>query len=136
MRPRLAYVAALLALACDTGGGSGGAVARDSLTQRQRDSILAPSSIPGAAGGDGDAHAGVDHDHPLLADAEHPGWGEWLLGFFRPRNFVFGLSGFGLTGTLLTLFGTGAPFTLLAAAGMGAGFFAISHGVFTFLRRS
>ena len=50
MRPRLAYVAALLALACDTGGGSGGAVARDSLTQRQRDSILAQSSIPGAAG--------------------------------------------------------------------------------------
>jgi hypothetical protein len=93
------------------------------------------------AGGDGDAHtgagdAGVHHDHPLIADAEHPGGGEWLLGLFRPRNLMFGFSGFGLTGTLLTLVGSGAAATLLAAVGMGAGFFVVSHAVFTFLRRS
>jgi hypothetical protein len=49
MRLRIAGVAALLALACDGGAGDR-AVARDSLTQRQRDSILAQSSIPGARG--------------------------------------------------------------------------------------
>lgn len=88
------------------------------------------------AGGDGDGHGGVGHDHSLLADAEHPGLGELLLGLFRPRNFVFGLAGFGLTGTLLTWIKAGGAFTLLAAGAMGAGFFVLSHAVFTFLRRS
>ncbi|MGH7568920.1 MAG: hypothetical protein ACREL9_08130 [Gemmatimonadales bacterium] len=38
-----------LAFACGEGGG-GSAQAGDSLTQRQRDSILAQSRIPGARG--------------------------------------------------------------------------------------
>lgn len=51
MTLRLACVATLLALACDGGSGArDAAVSRDTLTQRQRDSILAQSSIPGAAG--------------------------------------------------------------------------------------
>lgn len=88
------------------------------------------------SGGHGDTDAGVDHDHPVLADADHPGWGEWVLGFFRPRNFIFGLSGFGMSGTLLTVLDAGGAFTLLAAGAMGTGFFLLSHVVFTFLRRS
>jgi hypothetical protein len=46
---RLLAAMALFALACDT-GGSGNAAAADTLTQRQRDSILAQSNIPGATG--------------------------------------------------------------------------------------
>lgn len=100
------------------------------------------------AGGDHDAGGGADTDtpdlgghgveteHPLLADAEHPGFGEAVLSLFRPRNFIFLLAGFGLTGTLLTLLRTGAAFTFLAALAMGTGFFLLSHAVFTLLRRS
>jgi len=84
------------------------------------------------AGGDGDG----DHGTHLFADAEHPGFGELLLGFFRPRNFIFGLSGFGLTGTALTLLGAAAPLTALLAGTFGAGFFLTSHAVFALLRRS
>jgi hypothetical protein len=84
------------------------------------------------AGGDG----GADHHGPLFADAEHPGFGELLLGFFRPRNFVFGLAGFGLTGTVLTLLDAGPALTLLCATIFGVGFFLTSHGLFTLLRRS
>lgn len=89
-------------------------------------------SLIGGGNGDGD----VGHDHPVLADAEHPGFGELLLGFLRPRNLIFGLAGFGLTGTVLTWLGGGAAFTPLAAAGMGTAFFLLSHVVFTFLRKS
>ena len=39
----------LLIVACDT-GSRGGAASSDTLTQRQRDSILAQSKIPGARG--------------------------------------------------------------------------------------
>jgi hypothetical protein len=86
--------------------------------------------------GGGDADHDVGHDHPVLADADHPGFGELVLAFLRPRNFIFGAAGFGLTGTLLTILGAGAGFTLLAASTMGAGFFLLSHGVFTLLKRA
>lgn len=76
------------------------------------------------------------HDHPVLADADHPGFGELVLAFLKPRNFIFGAAGFGLTGTVLTLLGAGPLFTPLAAAGMGAAFFLVSHGVFTLLHRT
>lgn len=86
------------------------------------------------AGGDGDH--GADHDHSFIASADHPGWGELVLAFFRPRNFVFAAAAFGLTGTLLTLLQTNAALTLLASAGLGAGFFFVSHVVFQLLKRS
>ena len=87
------------------------------------------------AGGDAGHDAGSG-DHPMLADAEHPAFAEAVLSFFRPRNFVFFLAGFGLAGTALTLVGTGAGFTLVAALVMGGGFFLLSHFVFTLLRRT
>jgi hypothetical protein len=107
--------------------------------------LLAMSLLAGGGGGhDVDTGAGGDlgvaHDvevsHPMLADAEHPGFGEAVLSFFRPRNIIFFLAGFGLTGTLLTVIGSRPVFTLLAALGMGSGFFLLSHVVFTFLRRA
>jgi hypothetical protein len=84
--------------------------------------------------GVGDHHAG--HDHPVLADADHPGLGELVLALLRPRNFIFGFAGFGLTGTVLTLLSAGPLLTPLAAGGMGVGFFFLSHVVFTLLRRT
>lgn len=102
--------------------------------------LLALSLVAGGDGGhDVSGEIGghdVDVDHPVLADAEHPGFGEAVLSFFRPRNLIFFLAGFGLTGTLLTLIRTGAVFTFAAALGMGAGFFLLSHVVFTLLRRA
>lgn len=46
------WIAALIPvlLAACGGGHSGASAARDTLTERQRDSILAQSRIPGAAG--------------------------------------------------------------------------------------
>lgn len=84
--------------------------------------------------GVGDHHGG--HDHPVLADADHPGVGELVLAFLKPRNFIFGAAGFGLTGTVLTLLGAGPLLTPLAAAAMGLGFFFVSHIVFTLLQRT
>ena len=102
--------------------------------------LLAMSLLAGGDGGhDVSGEIGghdVEVDHPLLADAEHPGFGEAVLSFFRPRNIIFFLAGFGVTGTILTLMRTGFLFTLLAALGMGTGFFFLSHIVFTLLRRS
>ncbi len=50
MDRRLSVALTLLALACggSDGGGSQQTVNRDTLTQRQKDSILAQSKIPGA----------------------------------------------------------------------------------------
>lgn len=103
--------------------------------------LLALSLFAGGDGGhDAAGDLGGGHDveagHSVLADAEHPGFGEAVLSLFRPRNFIFFLAGFGLTGTLLTLIRTGAPFTLVAALGMGTGFHLLSHVVFTLLRRT
>jgi len=83
-----------------------------------------------------DTHHDVGHDHPVLADADHPGVGELVLAFLRPRNFIFGAAGFGLTGTLLTLLHAGPVFTPLAAATMGTGFFFLSHIVFAALKHT
>lgn len=43
-------VGILLAIGCGGSGGSGGRAAGDTLTERQRDSILSKSKIPGASG--------------------------------------------------------------------------------------
>lgn len=40
----------LVLWACDSGSGGEGRATEDTLTQRQRDSILAQSKIPGARG--------------------------------------------------------------------------------------
>lgn len=97
--------------------------------------LLAIGLVAGNDGGSG-TDSDVGAGHPGLADAAHPGFGEAVFSLFRPRNFIFLLAGFGLTGTLLTFIGAGAVFTFLAALGMGSGFFLLSHVVFTWLRRS
>jgi hypothetical protein len=83
-----------------------------------------------------DVGAGGGDDHPVLADADHPGLGELVLVFLRPRNLIFGLAGFGLTGTLLTLLHAGPLLTPVASATMGTGFLFLSHAVFTALKRT
>lgn len=88
------------------------------------------------AGHDTHHDVGAGHDHPLVADADHPGVGELVIAFLRPRNLIFGMAGFGLTGTLLTLLRAGPLLTPVAAAGMGTGFLFLSHAVFTALKRT
>jgi hypothetical protein len=46
---RLAIVAGILVAACSGGSSSSSRVNRDTLSERQQDSILAKSSIPGAS---------------------------------------------------------------------------------------
>lgn len=98
-------------------------------------SLLAGGDGGHDVAGDLGGHA-IGADHPMLADAAHPGFGEAVLSLFRPRNFIFFLAGFGLSGTLLTLIRSGRVFTLVAALIMGGGFFLLSHVVFTLLRRT
>lgn len=59
-------------------------------------SQLAGDQDHGGAGDHGGGGGG-DHGH----DVGVHGPGELLLGFFRPRNLIFFLAAFGLTGTLL-----------------------------------
>jgi hypothetical protein len=47
---RLAAIVVLTTVACGGGSNSQQTVNRDTLTQRQKDSILAQSKIPGASG--------------------------------------------------------------------------------------
>ena len=47
---RFLFCMVLTLLAACGGGKSGGSAARDTLTERQKDSILAQSKIPGAIG--------------------------------------------------------------------------------------
>ena len=86
-------------------------------------------------GSDHDAGGGAgDHGHGPDLAAHGPA--ELLLGFFRPRNLIFLLAAFGVTGTLLTLTGAAAPLTLGLSVIMGLTAMALTHGVFTWLRRS
>ena len=109
------------------------------------------------AGGEHDAHgdaSGLDADHDLGHDLGHDvdhqlghdteaghdapsGAGELVLGLFRPRNLTFFLAGFGLTGALLTLLSSwDAGQSLLPAIGMGLASMVVTHGAFTWLKRS
>jgi hypothetical protein len=81
-------------------------------------------------GADVDAH--IDHD----ADWAHDAAGELILGLFKPRNMIFFLAGFGLTGTLLTLLGSPQGSVFGLAIGMGAGAMLVTHALFLWLRRS
>ncbi len=78
----------------------------------------------------------VGHDHDVSHDV-HGGAGELLLGLFRPRNLIFFLAAFGLTGTLLTLI-TPASETgsLLPSLVMGFVAMLLTHSVFLWLKRS
>jgi len=78
----------------------------------------------GGADADHDFHLG--HDTPAL----------FLLGLFRPRNLIFCLTAFGLTGTLLTVIGNPSKSTLTLSLVMGGGAWLLTYGVFTWLRRS
>jgi len=95
--------------------------------------LLAFSVIGGH--GDGDAGGGHDGGHDAGHDVGH-GPGELVLGFFRPRNLIFFLAAFGLTGTALTWLKTASPLTLGSAVGMGLGAMVLNHLLFTWLRRT
>jgi hypothetical protein len=47
---RLLVASLILVAACDGGSGAAKQAARDSLTQRQKDSLTAQSALPGAKG--------------------------------------------------------------------------------------
>jgi hypothetical protein len=84
-------------------------------------------------GHDGDGGAG---HHGDVSDFGAHGPAELLFGFFRPRNFIFFLAAFGITGTLLTVTGSGSPVVLGLSVLMGVLAMGLTHGVFTWLRRS
>jgi hypothetical protein len=85
------------------------------------------------AGADVEAGAlQADHDIHIGHDAAS----ELVLGLFRPRNIIFFLTGFGITGSLLTWSGTSESLTLGLALGMGGVAWLLTHGLFTWLRRS
>ena len=74
----------------------------------------------------------VDHD----IDVSHVGAGELVLGLFKPRNIIFFLTAFGLTGALLTATGNSESATFAFALGMGGGAMLLTHSLFIWLRRS
>jgi len=94
-------------------------------------------------GGHGDGDVGGGHDagghdaggHDAGHDVGH-GPGELVLGFFRPRNLIFFLAAFGLTGSVLTWLRNAAPFTLGLAIGMGLGAMVLNHLLFAWLGRT
>lgn len=97
------------------------------------------SVLGGGDGNAGDIEASLDADADV--EVEHgagitTGMGEIVLGLFRPRNLTFLLAAFGTTGTLLTVAGTNPAGTALMATAMGVGAWLLTHGVFTWLRRT
>jgi hypothetical protein len=83
-----------------------------------------------------DVHVGgLDADHDV--DVGHAGAGALVLGFFRPRNLIFFLAAFGITGTVLTVTNASTPnATLVLSLAMGGGALLLTHSVFSWLRRS
>lgn len=83
-----------------------------------------------------DVHVGgLDADHDV--DVGHGGAGALVLGFFRPRNLIFFLAAFGVTGTVLTVSRASTPSaTLVLSLVMGGGALLLTHTVFSWLRRS
>src|SRR3990172_8678586 len=93
--------------------------------------LLLLSQLAGDHDANGGAGAG-DHGHGPDVGVHGPA--ELLLGFFRPRNLIFFLAAFGISGTLLTLTGSVAPLALGLSVIMGLAAMALTHGVFTWLR--
>jgi membrane protein implicated in regulation of membrane protease activity len=87
-----------------------------------------------------DHDAGASHDVAHHATVGHPGsgWaGELVLGLLRPRNFIFFLAGFGITGTLLTLLRDASTLGgLIPSVAMGVAAMLVTHATFVWLRRS
>jgi membrane protein implicated in regulation of membrane protease activity len=83
-----------------------------------------------------DVHVGgLDADHDV--DVGHGGAGALVLGFFRPRNLIFFLAAFGITGTVLTVTNASTPdATVLLSLAMGGGALLLTHSLFSWLRRS
>jgi hypothetical protein len=77
---------------------------------------------------------GMDADHDIHIGHDTPGL--LVLGLFRPRNLIFCLTAFGLTGTLLTVTGKPPDSTLTLSLVMGGGAWLLTFGVFTWLRRT
>lgn len=83
----------------------------------------------------GDIHlGGTDVDHDVHVGHDTPGL--LVLGLFRPRNLIFSLAAFGVTGTLLTVMGSSPNATLVSSLVMGGGAWLLTYGVFTWLRWS
>lgn len=93
------------------------------------------ADVSGVDVGHVDVHVGgIDSDHDIHVG--HDAAGQLVLGLFRPRNLIFFLAAFGLTGTLLTWAGTPEDLTLGLALGMGGGAWLATYGLFTWLKRS
>lgn len=99
-------------------------------------SLLGGEGEADAPDTDFDADADVDVDADAGGGHSHFGAGGLVLGLFKPRNLVFLLATFGVTGSLLTWVGVGRATTLGLAIGMGAAAMVLTHAVFTWIRRS
>ena len=98
--------------------------------------LLLVSLLAGSDNGVDQPTDAPDHDfggHDV--DASTPGL-ELLVGLFRPRNLIFFLATFGITGTLLTALGSARSLVLPLALGMGGAAWVTTYGVFTWLRRT
>jgi hypothetical protein len=81
-----------------------------------------------------DGHSG-GHDTPHF-DIGHAHTGDLFLGFFKPRNIIFFLAGFGVTGSLLTWLGRSAIITAILAVVMGLFAMSATHFTFRYLRKT
>lgn len=89
--------------------------------------LLAFSLGDDSHGGGHDAsHAGLPHAHA----------GDAFLGFFKPRNVIFFLAAFGLTGSLLTWTGRSAALAGVAALVMGLLMMTVTHVTFRWLAKT
>jgi hypothetical protein len=99
-------------------------------------SLLGGDSDADAPDADFQADADVDAQADGGVGQSHFGAGGLVLGLFKPRNLVFLLATFGVTGSLLTWLGVGRAATLTLAVAMGAAAMVLTHAVFTWIRRS
>lgn len=76
------------------------------------------------------------HDTDGDVGGGHHGPGEIVLGFFRPRNLIFFLAAFGVTGSALTLLGRAGPLTAALAVAMGLLAMSATQALFAWLQRS
>lgn len=95
--------------------------------------LLVSFGDDGTSDAGGDASAGHDAD---VASGGGGHLGGLLFGFFKPRNLIFFLAAFGITGALLTWTGSGATTTAIASSAMGIGAMLLTHAIFTWLRRN
>jgi hypothetical protein len=80
----------------------------------------------GGSGGHDTPHLGIAHAHT----------GDLFFGFFKPRNIIFFLAAFGLTGSLLTWLGRSSLLTAILAIAMGLFIMATTHVTFRWLGKT